>query len=149
MYKYDYDKGVLLFESNRTTYSLQLRPRITVITGDTSTGKTFLVNSIIAEKKIATQLDANVLKNVFIFNGALPDDIEGLVIIDKGDLVCSSKICEQILNTRKLHFLIFARGITGLSLSPNYFGEFKTENNVVTIKYEFSERLWFSDLCNK
>ena len=140
---YDYKNAHLDFKTHKTMYSLQLRPRITVVTGDTSTGKTYLVNSLMNEKKVAAQLGTDTFINVFIFDKELPEDIEGLVIIDKGDLVCSKELCEHIRDTKNLHFLIFARGVIDLKLSPNYFGEFKLENDVVTIEYEFSERLWF------
>lgn len=143
---YDYNKAFLQFSTPvGIKYALQLRPMITVVVGDSGTGKTYLAETIQNMKQIQASFGNTAeFSNVGVFNGTLIEDKESLVIIDKSEQQFSDQIHDWVLNAKKLHFLIFARGNLDLRLTPNYYGEFKREKDVIQMYYRFSERLWFN-----
>lgn len=141
---YNYEKAFLDFNSpSGIEYQLQLRPKITVVVGDSATGKTYLANALTDLKCIQEDFGNGEAINVDVFNGKFPEDRERLVIVDKGERQFSEELHNWILSTKKLHYLIFARGNLNLGLTPNYYGEFKREGNLITMYYRFNERLWF------
>lgn len=140
---YNYDNAMLEFKtSNNIIFNLQLRPRITIVHGDTATGKSFFVNELEQAKISFDELKIPDLNNVIIYDGnKFPEDTKSLVMIDRGDLVVTDTLAKKILKTKNLHFLIFMRKPISLNLTPNYYGTFVRSDNTVTIDYRFSERL--------
>lgn len=149
-YNYDENKLTLKIKSG-VVFDLQLRGNITLIRGDSGTGKTLLVKSI--EGIIgsgANSVDylggvdvSNIITITKSLNGFNFEDDEKLVIMDRADFFLSDEVVERIRGCRKLRFLIFARGSYDFFISPNQIGVFVDNGNTVSIKYDFSKKGWF------
>ncbi len=146
---YDYVNNVLNYTSkDGVQYRLQLRGFVTIVEGESSTGKSYLVSELFNLKSVQVEVSGYDVSNIFIPSTkkdwfSLPSDYEGLTIIDRADILLTDIVCEQIKNYRKMRFLLFLRKAMNIGYSPNYFGEFVNDNGVIVIKYKFSEELWF------
>jgi len=151
MYKvFDYKNNILNYTTKSgIVYNLQLRGAITIIDGEVASGKTYLANELRAMKSVPSSISGYDVSNIYVPSVRkeyfrLPDeDIEGLTIIDRADVLLNDELCEGIKAYKKMHFMIFLRKSMNIGYSPNYFGEFVRNDGVVTIKYDFSEELWF------
>lgn len=106
---YNYDNAMLEFKtSNNIIFNLQLRPRITIVHGDTATGKSFFVNKLEQAKISFDELKIPDLNNVIIYDGnKFPEDTKSLVIIDRGDLVVTDTLAKKNLENKKFTFFNF------------------------------------------
>lgn len=141
---FDYNINKLVYKlKSGWVFDLQLRGNVTVVDGDSGTGKTYLVNELDACKQ--DSYPKYDLSDVTLFtrNFVLPKDIKGLTIIDRGDLLLNPDLCAEINQYQNMHFLVFLRAPYGLGLSPNYYGEFKRNGSIINIEYAFSEEAWF------
>ncbi len=145
-YKYDYERNYLEVKTDDIfDFDLELRAPITLIRGESATGKSLLVN-LIEQIKQARKINHQITDKVLIFTKDRVIDFEDekqLVIIDRGDFCLTENICEKIRKCRKTRFLIMARGNYDLGLTPNYVADLVQENGIVKLQFEFSERLWF------
>lgn len=142
---YDYNKNILDFiRKDSTKYHLELRGKITIIDGDSGTGKTLLSNELSSLKESETSLTGVDLSNIILLKSDKEDIIDDkiLYIIDRADMILNDIMCDKICSCSKARFLIFARGSYNLGVSPNHFGRFQKSLNEVSIVYEFNERWW-------
>jgi predicted ATPase len=153
MGKYDYNSGVFQDEvRGGITFNLVIRTPITQITGESGTGKTFLVNHI---KNVLASFRYNSDDglNAIAFDSTNIDtltidklkSVKGyLIVIDRCDLLLTDeKVIEFIKQDRNNHYLLFSRTALPLGLSPNYYGEFSLDGNTISIFYRFNEQGWF------
>lgn len=142
---YDYNMSVLHYVKNGIEFHLQLRPRITIVLGDSGTGKSLLTKLLDDSKETSRMIHSKDFNNIVILKDAsnFPKNEEALVVIDDDVVEINSDIINNIRTSEKLHFLIFTRVPMDIGLSPNYYGEFKRVGNLVQIYYPFNERLWF------
>ena len=150
MQAYNYENNRLFFETKTgLVFDLSLRGNITVIRGESGTGKTLLVKSL---EGIAGVGSVNYLGNVDVSNIITVakktdffdfDDVDKLVIVDRADLILSDTIVEHIRQYKKLRFLIFARASYDFFISPNQLGIFVRDKNTISIKYDFDKKGWF------
>lgn len=142
---YDYNSNILNYRRKEgTEYYLELREKVTIIDGDSSTGKTLLVNDLSNTKKSGASLTGLDLSNVVIVetDTDIGMDSKILYITDRADMFLNDDICDRICGYTKARFLIFARGDYKLGVSPNHFGEFKKKANTISIEYAFNESWW-------
>lgn len=131
-------------------YDLELRGHITIITGDSATGKTLLINRI-QELQVDERLNnfkhLDVDREIKILG--IESEITSIVngcfyIIDNADLVLDTTLRDDIMRNRfDSRFLIFGRSDYNLGLSPNYFGEFYNDSGVIKVHYDFSSKGWW------
>lgn len=152
MKAYDYEKNKLNLKiKSGLVFDIQLRGRITLIRGNSGTGKTLLVKSIEGIMNSGANSVAylggvdvsNIITITKSLNGFDFEDNERLVIIDRADFCLSDKVVERIRSYRNLRFLIFARGSYDFFISPNQIGVFEDNGNKISIKYDFSKEGWF------
>lgn len=131
-------------------FDLELRPSITIIEGDSGTGKTMLIDTI-KDLQAAEQLTGRKYldtdRNIQFLNFDTVNDLSAentFYIIDNADILLTDKLSKAIIRNRfNSRFLIFGRRSYNLGLSPNYFGEFYDDNGVIRVKFEYSELGWW------
>lgn len=142
---YDYDKNCIkLRTKNRLSYDLDLRGNITIIDGESGSGKTLLVENISRLKCNSSAITGFDVSDIIVVrdpNFSVVDS-KVLYIIDHGDRILTDTICESICKCIFTRFLIFARGSYNLGVSPNHLGNFVKEDNTIKISYDFNERWW-------
>ena len=82
--------------------------------------------------------------NVFILNVQNKNQIielkNNLIIIDRADLVMTKDLADFINRDKKNKYLVMARGVTGIDVSPNYYATLQKEVNCFKFTYAFSEK---------
>lgn len=134
-------------------YSLELRGRITKVTGLSGSGKTRLCNIIrliMSDIKYNNTIYPDYYNNLVAFD-TVSDSIElsniselrdKLIFIDRADFL-SKDLLEIIRCDRNNVYILFARTCLNLGLSPNYFCEFVNNGPIIQTSYRFSEMGWF------
>lgn len=160
MNAYSYDDNTLKIENKQgNRYNLKLRGWKTIITGDSGTGKTFLVDLIKNIKTGKTQSKYNV-DNIETIDSYIDFNIQTLkkfkkklIIIDAVEDIIPkdahqeySKDAEDIqmyiAGDTDNKYLIFTRIPLGIGVSPNHYGEFIVQDGITTITYEFNVKGW-------
>lgn len=149
---YDFKYNILDYTSkNGLRFYLQLRRNITLIVGNSGTGKSYFTNLMI-EEKTNERYNKNKVRyfdNIYIVGEELTiQELEklesNLIIIDRGDF---KRFEEDILKymDRDIQnmYLIFSRNNHGLDITPNYYGEFVRNGSEITIRYKYNEVGWF------
>ena len=148
---YDFANSHLyLSTADGIVFDLDIRPSITIIHGDSGTGKTLLC-SLISEAKRTPNGEALGIvgvNNVFIAEDkkAVQEAFtseNNLIIIDYADDILTTEDVEYINHDTLNHYLIFARRALGFTVTPNYVGEFIREGKTVRIKYMTDIQGWF------
>ncbi|MDD7178924.1 MAG: hypothetical protein SPG09_06185 [Lachnospiraceae bacterium] len=133
---YDYENNILNFVSREgIRYFIELRGNITIVDGDSGTGKTLLANELSALKNsdpLLTGIDAGNIKIFNSFEMKITDD-KVLYVIDRADRVLNPTVCSKICDCMYARFLIFAREAHNLGVSPNHFGIFKKEKFIKAV----------------
>lgn len=140
---YDYNSNRLFLRLKKgLTYDLSLRWGVTIVRGDSATGKTLLYNSIAEMKRHSVAKDR--VSNIILVNDIFDfsSDFEGLTIIDKGDIFLSSDMCSKISSSKNMRYLVFTRSNLPIGYSPNHFGEFVLNDNIISIYYMFNHKGW-------
>lgn len=145
---FDYEKNILKFTTkDNFTIDFKLRGKVTIITGETATGKSWIVDCIKNYKNATSEATPYNCENVLIIdtiqNCTIPVISKNcLIIIDRGDFLLNSKLVKFINNDRFNHYLIIARGNTGVNATPNHYAELKRENMKFYLEYLFNEDGW-------
>ena len=146
---YDYENSKLyLSYSNKAIFNLDIREPITVISGESASGKTLLVsciNDVVQNIRLNQSGDT---PNIIAFDKKFSiTEVEelpySLVVIDRADLILTEEDVKYIRKDNLHHYLIYTRSFLDLDLTPNYFGEFKSKGKEIVIEYDFSEGCWF------
>jgi hypothetical protein len=151
---YDFSTGELsLITKNNIQFSLLLRPRVTIIRGNSATGKTLLWKTIETIKRTEKEITvAQSVSDIELVNRYTDEDkIEKilssggkLIIIDNADMLFRNLpwLAESITDSTDNHFLIFSRDTANLGVTPNHYGELKIADQTVTVDYAFSVKGW-------
>ena len=98
------------FKDEGIAIDLDLKRRVTLVAGDSGTGKTFLVNrirEIQARNPQTTQ--AFIVDSVQLFN-LIPSAAEPVIIIDQpNQYLTGTQLVNCVADIRDKHFIIFAR----------------------------------------
>ncbi len=145
---YDWNNNIIQFEDKYCNkFNLQLRGKITIVTGDSASGKTLLCNklkSIKHDKNLSKQIYR--ADNIFLVNDdnidALINQKKKLIIIDRAEQILTSDIVDSINQDKDNRFLIFTRKPIGIIATPNHFAEMQLINGELTLQYKFNVRGW-------
>ena len=142
---FDFETGKFRGVLGKTLFDLDIRKHITQVLGDSGTGKTLFASLLDLDRRGGEAIGKIRYPNVYVARGTdiLSSLSHSLIVIDRGDKILNDAFIEYIRRDFNNVYLIFARGSFSLGLSPNYFGEFVRQGNVVTIKYSFSIGGWF------
>jgi len=151
---YNFESGELsLTTKGDICFALQLRPRVTVVKGDSATGKTLLWRTIetikrtekdMSEGKVASDVE---LINRFTDESKIEDLLTSdgkLIIIDHADMMFKElhRLAESVVDSTGNHFLIFSRDTADLGITPNHYGEFCVVGKMISVEYPFSVKGW-------
>jgi len=151
MYDFNPDSGRLFAKrADGLTFDLDLRKPLTIIQGDSATGKTLLCN-LIEEDNVSQDEPAVQVLN-YKDRGRrnrldiIYDTTVKLFIIDNADvlLIDNTELLDYINRIDHLNqFLVFSRCIK-FRRTPNYFGTLEMDgSNVIRIKYVTNVAGWF------
>jgi len=120
--------------------SVSLYDRITIIGGDSSTGKSFIKETSQEfyndeEKTLIEVFDYRRTVDLAVLR-ALKNR---LIIIDNADVILDGKdaICEHINSDSANMYLLFMRSENGIDVSIDNYAELKLIENVLTTEYEY------------
>ncbi len=146
---YNFDKNILAFK-NDMSYDLHFKGDITIVTGNSGTGKTYLVDFIAKLKKALDKKSSKYsADNIFILDienlSKLKSQSGKLIIIDRADVLLQGKewVVDFINHDLNNKYLIFARGNLGIEVSPNHYATFVNSDDCITLHYEFNEWGWY------
>lgn len=149
---YDFNNGILNFKSRGCTFDIKLRQPITIISGKSASGKTFLLKSLREFVNDEVQnnglsiVDANI---VFVSDVLDTNRIRGvkehLIMFDRGDVLLTDELVKYIRQDWDNDYLIFARTPHDFKVSTNYYGDLVYNNDSCTfyIDFRFSVGGWF------
>lgn len=98
------------FKDEGIAIDLNLKRRVTLVTGDSGTGKTFLVNRIREiQARYPQTTQAFIADSLQLFN-LIPSASESVIIIDKADqYLAGTQLVNCVADIRDKYFIIFAR----------------------------------------
>lgn len=134
----------LEIKGKRINYLLEIQDRITIIRGDSATGKTTMAKIISQQLRginngFTINTDFN-LKEVVIDNIEYPDlDHNNLYLLDEGSLETSNEFA-NFVNKSRSHFIIISRDrMPNIIYSFESIYEFYNDNGVTKLKRRYRE----------
>ena len=127
----------ITFQAAPFFYELSFDDRITLVGGDSGTGKTVLYE-MLEDLKLTDEYHA-----IKLFNYKSEDLTENLkkcrnnfIVIDNADILIDDDIRKFINFETSNQYMLFLRNCDGLNVSDKSFKELKMENNRITLEEE-------------
>lgn len=127
----------ITFQAAPFSYELSFDDRITLVGGDSGTGKTVLYE-MLEDLKLTDKYNA-----IKLFNYKSEDLTENLekcrnnfIVIDNADILINDDIRKFINFELSNQYMLFLRNCDGLNVSDKSFKELKMENNRITLEEE-------------
>lgn len=127
----------ITFQAAPFSYELFFDDRITLVDGDSGTGKTVLYE-MLEDLKLTDKYNA-----IKLFNYKSEDLTENLekcrnnfIVIDNADILINDDIRKFINFELSNQYMLFLRNCDGLNVSDKSFKELKLENNRITLEEE-------------
>lgn len=124
---------------------VELRNRVTVVAGDSATGKSFLYQMLKKQRNYDRSCDRDTIySNMVFMSQSDGDKIEDIlectnrfIIIDNGDILLGEhhEIGEIITGDYTNQYLIFARGFVGIQVPPNCYAYMVRDKNRIFLEY--------------
>lgn len=130
-----YDK--ICFQAAPFSYSLKFTSRITLIRGDSATGKTYLYE-MLEDVKLLEQYKKIKLFNYQSdsFHEELKQCRDRCIVIDNADILLNDADRMFINFEKSNQYILFLRNCSGLNLSVDSFTVLKDENYHITLERE-------------
>ena len=136
-------------------FNLELKKRITVLRGDSATGKTLMYNAISnrelrdgIEKGGSVYRTYNYKDYIDRGRGFILKDIENLrekvIVIDNSDMVLTDKLINFINYDSHNRYILIGRSLTEIKTTPNGVAEiyFDKDDNEFKLYYKYNSRRW-------
>lgn len=127
----------IVFQADPFSYDLVFDDRITLVGGDSGTGKTVLYD-ILEDLKQTEEYNA-----IKLFNYKSEDVLEKLkqcrnnfVVIDNADILMDDEVRQFINFEFSNQYMLFLRNCDGLNVSDKSFKVMKFEGNMITLEEE-------------
>ena len=127
----------IAFQADPFSYDLVVNDRITLVGGDSGTGKTVLYD-ILEDLKQTEEYNA-----IKLFNYKSEDVLEKLkqcrnnfVVIDNADILMDDEVRRFINFEFSNQYMLFLRNCDGLNVSDKSFKVMKVESNMITLEEE-------------
>ena len=127
----------IAFQADPFFYDLVFNDRITLVGGDSGTGKTVLYD-ILEDLKQTEEYNA-----IKLFNYKSEDVLEKLkqcrnnfVVIDNADILMDDEVRRFINFEFSNQYMLFLRNCDGLNVSDKSFKVMKVESNMITLEEE-------------
>lgn len=128
----------ITFKADPFSYDLEFEDRITLVGGDSGTGKTVLYE-ILADVRLTDEY-----KDIKLFNYKSEDFLESLkrcrerfIVIDNADNLINDDARKFINFESSNQYMLFLRNCDGLNVSDKSFKVLKFDNNRITLEEEF------------
>lgn len=127
------------FQANPFEYCLEFHSRITLVRGDSATGKTYLYQ-ILEDLKQLDKYSAMKLFNYKSddFHCGLKDCRGKFIVVDNADIILDEEDKKFINFEKSNQYLLFLRNCDGLNVSADSFTILKEENYRVFLQKELS-----------
>lgn len=127
----------ITFKAAPFLYNLKLYDRITLVRGDSATGKTYLYQ-ILEDIKMMPEYNAIRLFNYKTeeFHENLKRCRDNFIVIDNGDILLDADDRRFINFETSNQYLLFLRNCDGLNLSPDSFMILEKQGNQISLKRE-------------
>lgn len=120
-------------------YDLKFLDQLTLIGGESGTGKTLFYNLML--KKAANDTENiycfNASTNQSVINNALKMLQYKLIIVDNADISLDDKARYLVATNTKNQIILLGRNSNGLHLTPTRYAELIEDNNRVYLEYSF------------
>lgn len=127
----------IVFQADPFSYELSFNDRITLVGGDSGTGKTVLYQ-MLEDLRMTKQYSAIQLFNYKSYN--IQENIEkcrnNFIVIDNADIIINDSIRKFINFEFSNQYMLFLRNCDGLNVSNKSFKVLKLENNRITLEEE-------------
>lgn len=127
----------IVFQADPFSYELSFDDRITLVGGDSGTGKTVLYQ-MLEDLRMTEQYSAIQLFNYKSYN--IQENIEkcrnNFIVIDNADIIINDSIRKFINFEFSNQYMLFLRNCDGLNVSNKSFKVLKLENNRITLEEE-------------
>ena len=127
----------IVFQADPFSYDLVFDDRITLVGGDSGTGKTVLYDML---EDLKQTEEYNAIK---LFNYKSEDVLEKLkqcrnnfVVIDNADILMDDEVRQFINFEFSNQYMLFLRNCDGLNVSDKSFKVMKVESNMITLEEE-------------
>mgnify|MGYP000634592386 CR=1 FL=1 len=127
----------ITFKSDPFSYDLVFDDRITLVGGDSGTGKTVLYE-ILEDLRLT-----NEYKAIKLFNYKSDEFLEAMkrcrnnfIVIDNADILINDDIRKFINFEFSNQYMLFLRNCDGLNVSDKSFKVLKLDNNRITLEEE-------------
>lgn len=123
------------FQAAPFTYNLMFYDRITLVRGDSATGKTYLYQ-MLEDLRMTKEFSAIRLFNYKTedFHESLEKCRDKFVVIDNADILLEAEDKQFINFERSNQYMLFLRNCDGLNLSANSFTILDKQENVISLK---------------
>lgn len=127
----------IIFKAAPFSYDLMFDDRITLVGGDSGTGKTVLYE-MLEDLRFTDEYKA-----IRLFNYKSDNLIENMkrcrncfIVVDNADILIDDAIRKFINFEFSNQYMLFSRNCDGLNVSDKSFKELKLENNRITLEEE-------------
>lgn len=127
----------IAFKADPFLYDLTFDDRITLVGGDSGTGKTVLYE-MLEDLRLTDQYKAIKLFNYRSDNllETMKQCRDNFIVIDNADILVSDDIRKFINFEFSNQYMLFLRNCDGLNVSDQSFKELKFDNNRITLEEE-------------
>jgi ABC-type bacteriocin/lantibiotic exporter with double-glycine peptidase domain len=128
----------IVFKADPFSYDLVFEDRITLVGGDSGTGKTVLYE-MLEDLKLTDEYEAIKLFNYKVNNisSSLKQCRDSFIVIDNADILIDDDIRKFINFEFSNQYMLFLRNCDGLNVSDKSFKVLKLDNNLITLEEEF------------
>jgi ABC-type bacteriocin/lantibiotic exporter with double-glycine peptidase domain len=127
----------ITFKANPFSYNLVFEDRITLVGGDSGTGKTVLYE-ILEDLRLTDEYKAIKLFNYKSDNllEAIKQCRNNFIVIDNADVLFDDNIRKFVNFEFSNQYMLFLRNCDGLNVSDKSFKVLKIDNNRITLEEE-------------
>ncbi len=128
---------VIKFQTIPFLYDLKFIDRITLVRGDSATGKTYLYQ-MLEDLRLTKEYQAIKLFNYKTenFHESLRKCNENFIVIDNADILLNDEDRRFINFNKNNQFLLFLRNCNGLNLSAESFTILNKQGNIISLERE-------------
>lgn len=122
---------------------LEFKDRITIVGGDSATGKTYTFNAL---KDMSSISDVPYIfidySSRNMFRAGIKDVKGCMIVIDNADILLTREDKENIINDTNNQYLIFSRSCVGYRLPIERMAEFKMDREAckITMAYPYQHK---------
>ena len=152
-------KHRIVVSTKRLKYDFELRRNLTIIRGDSATGKTTLVDMIreFVNNPSGTPVDLVCDKKCFVLDGALWKEqlsgiVDSIVFIDEGnEFIKTTEFADEIQKTDNYYVIVTRESLPALPYSVEEIYGIRTSGKYGTLKQSYHEfyRLYGSETYEK